>query len=494
LKAYSFLGEKGGNFMNLQENNETHELKRTMKSRHLFMISLGGVIGSGLFLGSGYTISQAGPIGAILAYIVGGFIMFLTMLCLGELSVAMPVSGSFQTYTTKFIGPGTGFALGWLYWLGWSVTVALEFLAAGQLMQRWFPDVQVWIWSGLFAVILFLLNVLSARAFGEAEFWFSSIKILAIILFIALGGAAMFGLIDMNGSQAAPFLSNFTAHGFLPNGFSALIVTMLAVNFSFQGTELIGIAAGESEDPEKTIPKSIKQTVWRTLFFFVLAIFVVSGLIPMDKAGVVESPFVVVFDSIGIPFAADIMNFVILTALLSVGNSGLYAGTRMLYAMSKEKMASPFLAKVNKRGVPINALLFTIGIALLSLLSGFFAEETVFMWLLSVAGLGAQVGWISITASQIAFRRRFIREGGKVEDLKFKTPLYPVLPIIGLLLNVSVLVSLAFDPAQRLALYLGVPFVGSCYLIYHFRIKKLREQDIIVEHEIELNENKKMVI
>lgn len=480
--------------MNLPENNETHDLKRTMKSRHLFMISLGGVIGSGLFLGSGYTISEAGPMGAILSYLVGGFIMFLTMLCLGELSVAMPVSGSFQTYTTKFIGPGTGFALGWLYWLGWSVTVALEFLAAGQLMERWFPDTPIWIWSAIFAVLLFSLNALSARAFAESEFWFSSIKILAILLFIALGGAAMFGFIDLNSGQDAPFLANFTAHGLLPNGFTALIITMIAVNFSFQGTELIGIAAGESEDPEKTIPKSIKQTVWRTLVFFVLAIFVVAGLIPMEKAGVVESPFVVVFDSIGIPYAADIMNFVILTALLSVGNSGLYAATRMLYAMSKEKMASPQLTKVNKRGVPFNALLLTMSIALLSLLSGFFAAETVFVWLLSIAGLGAQVGWISITASQIAFRRKFIREGGRVEDLKFKTPLYPVLPIIALTLNIIVLSSLAFDADQRLALYLGVPFVIACYLIYHFRIKKNREQDGMGDQEIQLQSDKKMVI
>jgi arginine/ornithine permease len=466
---------KRGIKMNIPENNNSYELKRTMKTRHLFMISLGGVIGSGLFLGSGYTISEAGPMGAILSYLVGGLIMFLTMLCLGELSVAMPVSGSFQTYTTKFIGPGTGFALGWLYWLGWSVTVALEFLAAGQLMERWFPDVPVWIWSGIFAVVLFSLNALSAKAFAEAEFWFSSIKILAILLFIALGGAALFGLIDLKGGQEAPFLSNFTAHGFLPNGFSALIITMIAVNFSFQGTELIGIAAGESENPEKTIPKSIKQTVWRTLVFFVLAIFVVAGLIPMEKAGVIESPFVVVFDSIGIPYAADIMNFVILTALLSVGNSGLYAATRMLYAMSKEKMASPVLTKVNKKGVPMNALILTMGISLLSLLSGFFAAETVFVWLLSIAGLGAQVGWISITASQIAFRRKYIRDGGKLEDLKFKTPFFPVLPIIALTLNIIVLASLAFDSEQRLALYLGVPFVIACYLIYHFKIKAHHE-------------------
>lgn len=488
-------GETGGRSLNeLKGSNTNQGLQRTMKARHLFMISLGGVIGSGLFLGSGYTISQAGPAGAILSYLVGGFIMFLTMLCLGELSVAMPVSGSFQTYTTKFIGPGTGFALGWLYWLGWSVTVALELLSSGQLMQRWFPDSPVWIWCAIFAIVLFSLNALSARAFAETEFWFASIKIFAIIAFIVLGGAAIFGLVPMQGGQAAPFLSNFTANGFLPHGIGALLITMIAVNFSFQGTELIGIAAGESEEPEKTIPKSIKQTVWRTLFFFVLAIFVVASLIPMKQAGVVESPFVVVFDSIGIPYAADIMNFVILTALLSVANSGIYAATRMLYAMSTEKMASPALTKLNKRGVPINALLLTIGIALLSLLSGFFAEETVFVWLLSVAGLGAQVGWISISASQIAFRRKYIREGGKVEDLKFKTPLFPLVPIVSLTLNCIVLLSLAFDSEQRLALYLGTPFVIACYLIYHFKIKKKRENLGVGEQQLQLKENKTMTV
>ncbi|OIK15011.1 amino acid permease [Bacillus sp. MUM 116] len=479
--------------MNFPDNNN-QELQRTMKARHLFMISLGGVIGSGLFLGSGYTISHAGPTGAILAYIVGGFIMFLTMLCLGELSVTMPVSGSFQTYTTKFIGPGTGFALGWLYWLGWAVTVALELLSAGNQMQRWFPHSPVWIWCLIFGALLFGLNALSAKAFGETEFWFSSIKIFAIIAFIVLGGAAMFGFVHMKGGQAAPFLSNFTAHGLLPHGFLALLMTAITVNFSFQGTELIGIAAGESEDPEKTIPKSIKQTVWRTLFFFVLAIFVVAGLIPMNKAGVIESPFVVVFDNIGIPYAADIMNFVILTALLSVANSGLYAATRMLYAMSKEKMASKKLAKVTKNGVPLNALIITMAIAFLSLLSSVVAANTVFVWLISLAGLGAQVGWISITASQIAFRKKFIREGGNVADLKFKTPLFPILPIIGLTLNIIVLLSLAFDPDQRIALYCAVPFTIACYLIYHFKIKKLREEDGNGEQELQLKSDKKMVI
>lgn len=459
------------------QKEQQHKLKRSMSSRHLFMISLGGVIGTGLFLGSGYTISQAGPIGTILSFLVGGFIMYLTMLCLGELTVAMPVSGSFQTYMTRFVSPSLGFGVGWLYWLGWAVTVALELLSSGLLMQRWFPDSPVWMWCAIFGGVLFLLNALSARAFGETEFWFSSIKVSAIILFIVLGGAAMFGLIDLKNGQPAPMLSNFSSASWLPHGITGLLMTMITVNFSFQGTELIGIAAGESKEPEKTIPKSIRNTVWRTLVFFVLAIFVLAGMIPYEQAGVVESPFVVVFDSIGIPYAADIMNFVVLTALLSVANSGLYAATRMLYALSTEGMASPTLSAVNKKGIPMNALLITFAIALLSLLSGIFAEDTVFMVLLSVAGLGAQVGWISISASQLAFRRHFLKNGGKVEDLKFRTPLYPFVPVVSLILNLTVLVSLAFDPSQRIALYCGVPFMIMAIVIYQLRFKKKLEDN-----------------
>lgn len=458
----------------MQEIQETtNELQRTMKSRHLFMISIGGVIGTGFFLGSGYTISQAGSIGAILSYIVGGFIMYLTMSCLGELSVHMPVAGSFQTYTSRFIGPATGFTVGWIYWLGWAVTVALELLAAGQLMQRWFTDVPLWSWCLIFGAVLLLLNALSAKSFGETEFWFSSIKVTAIILFIILGGGAMLGLISLNDGQPAPFFSSFTgAHSWLPNGFTGLILTMITVNFSFQGTELIGIAAGESEDPEKTIPRTIRMAVWRTFIFFCLAIFVLAALIPWEQAGVVESPFVLVFDSIGIPYAADIMNFVILTALLSVANSGLYAATRILWSLSKTNAISPALAKVNRRGIPMNALFLTMGIAFLSLLSSVFAADTVFIWLISTAGLGAQVGWISITASQLAFRRKFIKDGGRLEDLKYKTPWYPYLPLLGLILNILVLVSLAFDSEQRIALYCGVPFAIACYLYYFLVVKR----------------------
>ncbi|QHF60216.1 permease [Bacillus subtilis] len=461
---------------NVNTNQDNgNQLQRTMKSRHLFMISLGGVIGTGFFLGTGFTINQAGPLGAVLSYLVGGFIMFLTMLCLGELAVAFPVSGSFQTYATKFISPAFGFAFGWLYWLGWAVTCAIEFLSAGQLMQRWFPHIDVWIWCLVFAALMFILNAITTKAFAESEFWFSGIKILIILLFIILGGAAMFGLIDLKGGEQAPFLTHFYEDGLFPNGIKAMLITMITVNFAFQGTELIGVAAGESEDPEKTIPRSIKQTVWRTLVFFVLSIIVIAGMIPWKQAGVVESPFVAVFEQIGIPYAADIMNFVILIALLSVANSGLYASTRILYAMANEGQAFKALGKTNQRGVPMYSLIVTMAVACLSLLTKFAQAETVYMVLLSLAGMSAQVGWITISLSQIMFRRKYIREGGKIEDLKFKTPLYPVLPLIGLTLNTVVLISLAFDPEQRIALYCGVPFMIICYIIYHVVIKKRQQ-------------------
>ncbi|WP_261301556.1 amino acid permease [Paenibacillus andongensis] len=449
--------------------SEQNSLKRTMKSRHLFMISLGGVIGTGLFLSTGYILNQAGPGGAILAYLFGGLIMYLVMLCLGELSVAMPITGSFPVYAAKFIGPATGFTIGWLYWLTWVVTVGSEFTAAGLLMQRWFPHVSVWIFSAIFAVMLFVLNAVTAKFFAESEFWISGFKVIVIIVFIVLGGAAMFGFIPMEG-QSAPMLSNiFDKGGLFPNGFLPVLFVMISVNFAFSGTELIGVTAGETEDPDKSIPRSIRTVVWRTMVFFIGAIIVLAGLIPWQEAGVIESPFVLVFDKIGIPYAADIMNFVILTALLSVGNSGLYASTRMLWALSQEKMVSPWLGKITSRGVPMNALIVSMLVACLSLLSSVIAADTVYVVLIAISGFAVVAVWMGIVASQFMFRRQFLREGGNLKDLKYRTPLYPVVPIVAFLLCLASCVGLYFDPAQRIALYCGIPFVALCYLIYYLK-------------------------
>ncbi|MFD0696567.1 amino acid permease [Paenibacillus sp. GCM10027628] len=454
------------------DGNQQSELKRSMKSRHLFMISLGGVIGTGLFLSTGYTLNQAGPGGAVLAYLIGGLIMYLVMLCLGELSVAMPVTGSFQSYATKYIGPATGFTVGWLYWLTWVVTVGSEFTAAGLLMQRWFPDVSVWIWSAVFAVLLFSLNALSARFFAESEFWFAGVKVIIIILFIILGGAAMFGGIHMQGNDPVPGLTNiFNQGGLFPNGFLPVLFVMISVNFAFSGTELIGVTAGESENPNRDIPKSIKNVIWRTMIFYIGAIFVLAGLIPWKEAGVIESPFVLVFDKIGIPYAADIMNFVILTALLSVGNSGLYASTRMLWALSKENMIGPSLGKVTARGVPLNALIVSMLVACLSLLSSVIAADTVYLMLIAISGFAVVAVWMAIAASQFMFRRHYLKEGGRMEELKFRTPLYPIVPIAAFILCLISCIGLYFDPSQRAALYYGIPFVALCYLYYYLKNK-----------------------
>lgn len=462
------LLEVGYCYMANAIEEKDNRLKRSMKSRHMFMISLGGAIGTGLFVSTGYLINQAGPGGVVLAYLAGGLLMYLVMLCLAELAVVMPVTGSFQAYTTKFIGPATGFTIGWLYWINWIVAVGSEWVGAGILMTRWFPDVPSWVWISLFIVLMFLLNAFSASLFAESEFWFSGIKVTTIMLFILLGLAAIVGLMPFEGLNAAPIRSGF-AHdgGLFPNGFIPVFMTMVAVNFSYQGTELIGIAAGESENPEESVPRATRNTIWRILFLFVASVFVLGSLIPWQEAGLTDSPFVLVFDKMGIPFAADIMNFVILTALLSASNSGLYASSRMLWALSKSNMASPYLSKLTPQGVPFRALIVSAVIASLALISSVVAPDTVFLWLTGISGFAGIMVWMGVALSQYVFRRRFIAEGNSVHDLKYRVRLFPFVPIFAIVLCIVALVGLAFDQEQKIALYYGIPFTIICYLVHY---------------------------
>ncbi|GMB09510.1 arginine:proton symporter (AAT family) [Thermolongibacillus altinsuensis] len=448
-------------------NQENHvKLNRSMKSRHLFMLSLGGVIGTGLFLGSGYAIGEAGPAGAILAYLVGGLLMYLAMVCLGELSVVMPVSGSFQAHATKYIGPATGFVIGWVYWLSWAMYVGLEFVAAGVLMKRWFPDVPVWIWCALFIILLFSINSLATRSFAETEYWFAGIKVITVILFIIVGLGAVFGVLNMDG-QPAPYFANFFGDGLFPTGLTGVFISMMTVIYAFQGSEIMGVAAGETEDPQKNIPKAIRNIVARILLFYVLAIFVLSAIVPWKEAGVLESPFVTVFDMVGIPYAADIMNFVILTAILSVGNTGLYACTRIMYSLSENGMAPSIFRKLNKRGVPSYALLITLGFALLSLLTSIVAEDTLFVVLLAVSGMGGTLTWMAIGLAQYRFRKQYIRDGGKLEDLQYRVRFFPLVPFLCIAMCLFIFIFMAFDPTQRASLFWGTGFIAACYLYYY---------------------------
>lgn len=439
-------------------------LKRDMKSRHLMMISIGGTIGTGLFVGSGQTISQAGPLGAVLAYLVGGFIMYLVLLCLGELTAAMPVSGSFQTYASRFISPGAGFTTGWLYWINWAICIAADFTAAGIIMHNWFPQIAIWIWCVVFAAVLAFLNIISVRAYGEAEFWFASIKVTAILAFIVAGCGLIFGF---SGHGVPVAFSNFhTEGGLFPNGMQAVLLTMIAVVYSFQGAELVGIAAGECKDPGKNVPRVIKGIAFRIIFFYVLAIIVLAAIIPFNEASVLESPFAHVFGMLGLPMAKDIMFFVVMTSALSSGNSALYACSRLLWSMSKEGLAPSLLGKVNSRGVPVYGVLITVILAGMSLLTSEYAADTVYLWLMSSTGLTGCLIWVIIAWCQLNFRKEFLRLGGKLEQLTFRTPLFPLVPILALTLNMIVIISLYFDESQRIVLYTGVPALAGIYVYY----------------------------
>lgn len=441
-------------------------LKRGMESRHLQMISLGGVIGTGLFLSSGYTIQQAGPIGTILAYGIGALIVYLVMLTLGELSVAMPVTGSFHVYAEKFIGPGTGFVIAIQYWLTWTVALGSEFTAAGLLMQRWFPDSPTWAWSAACITLIFTLNALSVRFFAEAEFWFAFIKVFAICAFIIIGLLAIFGVIPVAGYQHAPMFGNLIKDGVFPNGFMPVFATILTVNFAFSGTELIGVTAGETRDPQTAVPKAIHTTLWRLVLFFIGSITVMCALIPWRKAGVGESPFVLVFNGIGIPYAGDIMNFVVLTAVLSASNSGLYASTRMVWSMGNEGMIPRWFAKTNRRGVPMLALCAAMAGGLLALLSSVVAASTVYLVLVALSGLSAVVVWIAIAYCQIVFRRRWLAAGHGVDELKYRTPGYPYVSWAAFILCTASFVLVVFDAEQRFALVAELVFIVACYGIY----------------------------
>lgn len=464
-------------------SNQNEELKRGLKARHLMMISLGGSIGTGLFLGSGAAIYQAGPGGALLAYLIIGVMVYFIMTSLGELASFMPTSGAFSTYATRFIDPALGFALGWNYWYSWAITLAAELSASTLVMKFWFPDSPSWLWSGLFTLIIFGLNILSVKGYGEGEYWFSFIKVATIIIFIIVGFLMIFGI--MNG-QAVGF-KNFTVgdapfHG----GLLAVIGVFLTAGFSFQGTEIVGVAAGESENPRENVPKAIKSIFWRILLFYVLAIIVIGLIIPyttesLKSEDIMVSPFTLVFKKAGLAFAASLMNAVILTAVLSAGNSSLYASTRILFAMAKEGQAPKFFGKLNKRGVPVAALIATTLVGMLAFLASAFGDGAIYMWLLNAAGITGFIFWLGIAASHYRFRKAYLAQGYALEKLPYRAKLYPFGPIFAFLVGLIVIIAQDYqaflgdkiDWMDLIAAYLGIPLFLIMWLGYKF-IKKTK--------------------
>lgn len=465
-----------GNEKEIKLFDEDEALNRGMKSRHLAMIAIGGTIGSALFLGLGDIVRTAGPFGATLAFVVGGIIMLLALLSLSEMAVAMPISGSFQAYASRFISPFAGYATGWLYWLNWGTSATAALVAAAMLMRNWYPGIADWVWCISIAAILCVINMMSSRAFGEAEFWFAGIKVVAIISFIAIGAAVLFGIWPVTGQTIAGF-SAFTQDGFFPNGFFPVFLTMILVVCSFQGAELVGIAAGESENAEKNVPKAIKNVGIRILLFYILATIVVACIIPYKDASVSDSPFAKVFSIIGIPYASDVMNFVIVTSCLSSINSALYACARLLWSMARERLAPAFLGKVNKNGVPFNGVLATVALMMIALLVKVFGAEQVFVMMLAASGLIGCLIWIIISWSQIGFRNYLTSQGGSSKQLKFKTPFYPLIPVAGIVANVVIVIGMWFDPSQRIVLYSGGACVALITISYFAIVRRRRVAD-----------------
>lgn len=453
-----------------QEQLQSQEkLRRSLKPRHLTMIALGGAIGTGLFVASGNTIATAGPGGALLAYVVIGFMVFLLMQSLGEMATYLPVSGAFEEYSTRFVSPSFGFAIGWNYWYNWAITVAAELVAAALIMRYWLPDVPSWIWSGTFLVILFLLNALSTRAYGESEFWFSLVKVVTIVVFLVLGILMIVGIL---GGESPGFQNWTTGEApFVGGGLGILAIFMVA-GFSFQGTELVGVAAGEAENPEKNVPKAIRTVFVRILLFYVGAITVIGFLIPYtspnlltsDVEDISISPFTLVFENAGVLAAASVMNAVILTAILSAGNSGLYASTRMLWALADSGKAPRFLAKVNRRGVPMNALLATTLVGGASFLTTFIGDGDAYVWLVSASGLAGFIVWMGIAWSHYRFRRAYTAQGHDLADLPYRARFFPLGPVVALVLCAVVILGQNYqaflgevDLLGALTAYIGLP-------------------------------------
>ena len=408
------------------------------------MIALGGIIGAGLFVGSSAVIGTVGP-GAVVSYIAAGVLVILVMRMLGEMAVANPSTGSFTDYTRSAIGNWAGFSSGWLYWYFWSIVLAIEAVAGAEILQRWI-DAPTWLMALILMAVLTGTNLLSVRSYGEFEFWFASIKVVAIVAFILVAAGWLFGI----GGGDSPGLSNFTAEGgFAPDGFLSLLSGIVIVIFAFVGAEIVTIAAAESEQPEEAVAKAVRSVVLRVAVFYVLSIFVLIAVVPWTQVPPGESPFILALDRIGIPGSADLMNAIIVTAVLSCLNSGLYTGSRMLFALSRRGDAPKGLLDVNSRGVPVKAILLTTSIGFLSTILAYVSPETVFLFLVNSSGAVALFVYLLIAVAQLRMRRQLERESP--ERLKLKMWFYPWLTWFSIIAIVAVICSMALvnDEATR---------------------------------------------
>jgi len=445
--------------------NREAGLHKKLSAKQMGMIAIGGAIGTGLFMGSKFAISFAGP-AVIVSYAIGGLIAFALMACLAEMTVQHPTSGSFGAYAEHYMSPLAGFLVRYCYWACIVLAVGTEITAVADYMKLWFPHVGSWVWIGFFSLTLLIVNAYSVKAFGLVEYWFSTIKVFAIIVFILLS----IGILTQSKGGANQVVTHLVGHGgFFPNGFSGVWIGVIISIFSYLSIEMIAVAAGEAKDPEQAVKKAFKSTALRLILFYLLSLFLIVALVPWTVLIGAEatSPFVMVMKIVGIPYADSILNFIVIVAALSAMNSMLYISTRMLFSLSRAGDAPKIFGRISRNGVPVNALLLSaVGIGIASIVYTI-NPASAFPIMIALSMFGALFTWGSIFVTHMFFRKHMAQQ--KIQ-LKFKVPASRFISLFGFIAILSITVTTWFTSEFKSTLQFGVPLV--LVLIFCFYLKR----------------------
>ncbi|WP_027922136.1 amino acid permease [Pseudomonas sp. URMO17WK12:I12] len=456
-------------------------LKRGLSARHIRFMALGSAIGTGLFYGSASAIQMAGP-AVLLAYLIGGAAVFMVMRALGEMAVHNPVAGSFGHYASTYLGPMAGFILGWTYAFEMVIVGMADVTAFGIYMGFWFPEVARWIWVLGIVSVVGGLNLCNVKVFGEMEFWLSLLKVAAIVAMILGGfGIMLFGISTAPGAQATD-ISNLWSHGgFMPNGVGGLIASFAVVMFAFGGIEIIGVTAGEAKDPQHVLPRAINAVPLRILLFYVLTMFVLMSIFPWQQIGSQGSPFVQIFDSLGISSAATILNIVVISAAVSAINSDIFGAGRMMYGLAQQGHAPKGFARLSRNGVPWMTVVVMSAALLLGVLLNYLIPENVFLLIASIATFATVWVWLMILFTQVAMRRSMSRE--QVAELKFPVPFWPYAPMAAIAFMLFIFGVLGYFPDTQAALIVGVVWIVLLVLAYLTWVKPAAGKAVPVERE-----------
>jgi len=466
------------------------EFRRALKDRHVQLIAIGGIIGTGYFLGTGAVVHQVGP-SVFLAYILGGLIVYLTMLCMGELAVAIPISGSFIKYTADFISPSLACGVGWSYWISWIAYIPAECLAGGIIMQH-LTGINGYLWAIGIGCLITYINLAKVGTFGEIEFWFAIIKIAALFIFVVVSLLIFLGFLHYK--QPAGFIGGkylFHQGGLFPNGYMVFLTAMVLLLVNYQGSEIIGLAAGEAVNPSRMIPNVIRNVTYRILFIYIIPVFCLVLIYPWQSAQLSNSVFAEALNFYGLKWSGIATSIVTLTAALSCSNSGVYGIVRSLHALARHGMAPKPLAKLNHNAVPQNAGIVTL-IAIWTILgfSFFFGQSMLYIALLLVSGFTGAIAWISLCWAQINFRKRLLAAGYTVNDLQYQTPGSPYTGLVAIILMLTCLVFLALntESSYKIAFVLGlITFIIPTAIYKYLSTRKTLSTDLIKQETLEFD-------